>query len=193
MPRKPLTPQKLAALARRQEIGRRYLRGETQAAIATALGCSQGRVSRHLARLRTEWRDAAAGSMAAKLERELARVDQLEREAWAAWQQAADALAQATHDAPDKPTTAKRLPPSKALETVRWCIEQRCKLFGLYAPQKIAATNLEGTAPAWSPEQMEQFARSLTDEELATLRGLRNKMPRSQAITLPPEGIEHET
>ena len=81
-----MTPDKLAFSARRQDICRRYLQGETQAEIAAAVSLSQGAVSRHLTALQADWLKSAALDFTAAKARQLAKIDNLEREAWAAYE-----------------------------------------------------------------------------------------------------------
>ena len=91
--------------------------------------------------------------------KELAKVDKLERTYWEAWERSLEALERRSTrmsgtitkevDAPDGSkrfvqetptqqafTTVERLGDSRYLQGVQWCIERRCKILGIDAPEK---------------------------------------------------------
>lgn len=101
-----------------------------------------------------KWQTEKARMMQDHKSHELARINTIEVEAWAGWQRSLEAVVTVTE---------KRLPPSKAsktqkagqlkevitttkpsngdprfLDTVKWCVEQRCKILGFEAPQKAS-------------------------------------------------------
>lgn len=63
-----------------------YLRGEYQSEIAKHFGVNQSTISRDIAALRDEWLQSALVDINEAKAKELAKVDQLEREYWDAWQ-----------------------------------------------------------------------------------------------------------
>jgi len=87
--------------------------------------------------------------------RELVRIDKLENEYWEAWElskqefiaieqdKTEDKLASGDTMKPSyqrtktKTKKEKRLPKDDYLQGIQWCIEQRCKIFGLYAPKNV--------------------------------------------------------
>ena len=77
---------KYAVLERRKRISDLYLQGRSQWQIAQELGINQGNVSRHLEVLRGEWRESNSLNIDALQQRELAKIDLIETEAWLAWQ-----------------------------------------------------------------------------------------------------------
>jgi hypothetical protein len=90
---------------------------------------SQRMISYDLQKLEERWIESGLMDLNAAKGRELARIDRLECEYWDAWEAV-------------KPTnrTAPRY-----LEGIMSCIERRCKLLGLDAPNKVAPTDPTGT------------------------------------------------
>ena len=142
--------RKPAEVARdRRRIADFYLQGWLQADIAQEVGLSQPTISRDLKALQKAWLKSALIDFDAAKAKELAKVDRLEREYWAAWEASKkDKETQTTEKI--KSTTLR----SKAqirregqvgnpsfLVGVQWCIERRCKILGLDAPTGIDLTN----------------------------------------------------
>jgi len=113
-------------LARRSEVAKLYRDGEGQIEIARLLGVARKVVTFDLAALRIEWRASSIRDFDALREKELERIDRLELEAWNSWE--------LSHrdDQPDGNP--------KFLDLVRDCIQERCRLLGLYAPTKSDST-----------------------------------------------------
>lgn len=158
--RNKLNPTQRIAVKR--EIADRYVKGEFQAAIAEAVGLSQGQVSQYLAKIEAEWARQYAAQIDAAKWAQLAKIDALERTYWQAWADSQQAINRQTQyadvsdpAAPARPTrvaqvTEERSGDMRALVGIQWCISERCKILGLYAPQKVAPTNPEGTRE-WQP------------------------------------------
>jgi hypothetical protein len=147
--------RKLAALARQERVAAGYLRGQTQSALALAEGVDQGTVSRDLAAVREEWKARSAEAFAERVAEELARIDGLERTAWEGWEksrQDAQTRHVRTEGAGDarktisEITTRGQAGDPRFLERVGWCVEQRLKIIGGYAPAKVAPTTPDGAA-----------------------------------------------
>jgi hypothetical protein len=77
-------------LSRRTKVAKLYLLGKTQYEIAREVRCSQGTVGNDLAALREEWLASALLDFGEAKARELARIDNLESEAWDAWYRSAE-------------------------------------------------------------------------------------------------------
>jgi transcriptional antiterminator len=78
-----------SAAQREQDLGRvaeLYLRGSTQGEIARQLGVSRQQISYDLKVLQKRWQEAALHDFNARKAQELAKVDELERAYWQAWQ-----------------------------------------------------------------------------------------------------------
>ncbi len=63
-----------------------YLRGMTQAEISIHVGCTQVTVSRDLTEIRNRWLNSTLMDFNEARHQQLARLDQLEREYWVAWE-----------------------------------------------------------------------------------------------------------
>lgn len=168
-----------------------YLRGWSFRQMAKELGCGLTTIQRDIAAIREEWRASRVDAYGQEQLHELARIDAIEREAWAQWE--ASKKEEVTSRAETevkieqgpngqvvrKPgaervvrTTRIRNADPRYMETIRWCVEQRCKLLGLLAPQKVTPTNPEGTGPA----KIQLDLSTLSIEELEALDKVRNRM-----------------
>jgi hypothetical protein len=153
----------------RAEIARLYLQRMTQAEIGQHLGLSRQQVGYDLNAVREEWLQSSLMDFNARKAEELARIDRLEREYWDAWEaskkERQTSTTEQTTDADGERLKAgirktEQTGDPRYLSGVQWCIEQRCKILGLNAPQKIAPTNPAGDSP-YAPI-------ALTDAERAT-------------------------
>lgn len=123
------------------KIAALYLQGRRQVDIAEELNVTQQQISYDIKELHKRWRESSLIDLNEAKQRELARIDELERVYWQAWEAsrgeqqrstatktAATARAQITKiDSPGDP---------RFLAGVQWCIDQRCKIIGVYAPVK---------------------------------------------------------
>jgi hypothetical protein len=127
-----------------------YLRGETQAEIARFLSetyysdqkpLTQQQISYDIQKLHKLWVRAQLINIDEAKARELARIDRVEREAWAAWERSkleAQTVTVKTRGTRGGQPTAERTDKSEGqtgdpsyLRIVQQCIEQRCKILGL--------------------------------------------------------------
>lgn len=140
--------------ARLIRINRWYLQGVPIQTIAKREGLSKQQTSRDLLYLRGLWRAATVIDIDEHKSKELARLDVLEAEAWTAWQSSRSDRRQITKSTKDVPVSigdgdisinkqienkyqrSKRDGNSKFLEVVLQCIERRCKILGLDAPER---------------------------------------------------------
>lgn len=138
-----------ATLERRKNVAERYLRGQSQWQIGRSLEVSAATVNRDLAWVRKEWLASCIRDYDARKAQELAHIDLVEREAWAAWERSKSPRELTRTRRRQKPTTDKDGNPAasaedeaeyrkeqrdgnpKFLEVALRCIEQRCKIFGL--------------------------------------------------------------
>jgi hypothetical protein len=167
--------------ARKQYIAAAYLQGHTQRQIAQHLGLTPGRVSQLLDEIRADWQRRYLADFDAKVQEELARLDQAEREAWQAWQDSRSMQEITTAQEQETPTVVPelrwdskgkpvRLGVVQTLKATRAtvqrrqrdgdprfllvitrCVDQRCKLLGLYAPARVQV-NLEDQVRALARE-----------------------------------------
>jgi AraC-like DNA-binding protein len=142
-------PRSSAQLARdRQLIANLYFEGWTQSRIAAQLGLSQPTVSRDIKALQRDWLASALIDYDQAKANELAHVDRLEREYWDAWRRSCeDAETVKQRGTPGeeqgkvKTAAIERTVKGQAgdprfLQGVQWCIDRRCKILGIDAPEK---------------------------------------------------------
>jgi hypothetical protein len=181
MPR-PTRAQRLLIEERRARVAVSYGHGLTQYEIAQAEGVDRSTVSHDLEAIRKEWQADRTGSYEARLLGELARIDRIEAIALEAWERSRKD-AETRHVRTEKPggyyegaplpekTIAEKVTKGQSgdprfLERVSWCVEQRLKLIGAYAPIKVAPTTPDGN-------------------ELPAATGLATVLDRLAAIALP--------
>jgi hypothetical protein len=143
MPTTKRAVQKLAILARRTKVAGLYLQGRrTQAAIAADLGLCPRTVADDLAAIRREWRQAMVAQYEQAAGEELARLDQVEREAWAAWERSQTAREKSKSGRRTKAGVEEtwgeieredRPGNPRFLEAIGRCIQTRMKLLGVGA------------------------------------------------------------
>lgn len=125
-------------------IANLYLRGYSQAYMAEKVGVTHQQISQDLRELGKQWRESPLMDFNEAKQRELARIDVLEVEAWKAWRRTIGKREKTQTSHSDK--DGKRASITKDdvagdprfLSTVQWCIEQRCKILGVYAAEKLA-------------------------------------------------------
>jgi hypothetical protein len=128
--------KKLAVLERRHQVAQLYLQGWTQQAIARQLEVVQSTICTDLQQIRREWRASSIRDFDEARAVELQKIDQLEREAWAAWErsqkplQTAVVTGQGAGERTRKSLTNQYGDP-RFLEVVHKCIAQRRALLGL--------------------------------------------------------------
>jgi hypothetical protein len=144
-----------------REAAALYLRGLTQTEIAQRLNVSRQQICYDLKFLQRRWQESALADFNAKKASELARVDELERTYWQAWErscQAREVTTQEKTQAGEGQTedirrkAGVRKEPRDGnpefLRGVERCIELRCKITGSFAAVKIAPTTPDGEE-AW--------------------------------------------
>jgi len=151
-------PRSRSQIARdRRRISDLYLRGALQEDIASELGLSQPTVSRDIKALQKAWQKSSLVDIDKKKAEELAKIDDLEREYWAAWKRscldAETTRKEAIKSAETDPAISKVVKTAKGqsgdpryLSGVQWCIEKRCKIIGIDAPDKHEHTGPGGAA-----------------------------------------------
>ena len=117
---------------------------------------SRQQVSYDLKTVQQRWQDSYLVDFDAAKAKELARIDELERAYWEGWTRSIEKRSEIKRQQIEDEGMIKggRLAPSytrnkvemkemerdgdtKFLDGIQWCIEQRCKIFGLDAPRKI--------------------------------------------------------
>jgi Homeodomain-like domain len=164
----------------RVEIAALYLQGWTQAEIGAKLGLSRQQIGYDLEAVRREWLQSSLIDFHAKRAQELAKIDHLEQQYWAAW----EASKKERQSTTTEQTTAaegerlkagirkvERAGDPRFLVGVQWCVTKRCEILGLNAPRKIAPTTPDGERP------YQLVVKDLTDEELDAIEHLAERYP----------------
>ena len=126
----------------RRKIAELYLEGYLQADIADDVGLSQSTVSSDIKALQKEWLASALIDFNEAKAREIAKVDKLEREYYNAWRRSCEDAEQMTQEGtPEgidkvKKTSKGQAGDPRFLQGVQWCIERRCKMLGVDAPER---------------------------------------------------------
>ena len=156
-----MAPPKRTPFQREESLHRiasLYLQQWTQAEIAREVGLSQGMISNDLKLIQKRWREETAFNLDEAKSMELARLDTLEREYWAAWERSKSERAKKRQEtdgkAKDGKPNVKKLSIQMEqrdgnpafLDGVRNCIADRRKLLGLDAPTKSELTGANGGA-----------------------------------------------
>jgi hypothetical protein len=134
-----------------------YLRGLTHDEIARRLNVSRQQISYDLKVLLRRWQESALADFNAKKAAELAKVDELERTYWEAWERSCQPREVRTQEhtqvgggqadgARLKGGVRKEQRDGNAefLRGVERCVELRCKILGAFAAVKIAPTTPDG-------------------------------------------------
>lgn len=137
-------------LARREDVARRYLQGQTQSEIADVFGVSQAQISKDLAAIRAAWLASAVRDFDALKAQELAKIDAVEREYWLAWERSKKDKEISVQEGGEvdpqtrKPRIKKVVMRKEGqagnpafLAGVLTCIERRCAILGLDAPKRF--------------------------------------------------------
>lgn len=134
-----------------------YLKGWLQVDIAAELQINQSTVSRDLRALHKQWLKEALVDYDKAKAKELAKIDRLEREYWVAWVRScedAEMVKEKTQNIlqrqgesgelvaleyPDGTTKTRKgqAGDPRFLQGVQWCIERRCKILGVDAPEQM--------------------------------------------------------
>lgn len=144
----------LSRIERRKRVAELYLQGFTQTQIGSQFGVNQSTICFDLKCIRKEWRKSTIRDFDDAKAIELQKIDQLEREAWKAWdrsqkpQQTAVINGQGSGER-SKKTIVNQYGDPRFLEVVHKCIAQRRAILGLDAlpPSEGPATHDE-SAPA---------------------------------------------
>lgn len=120
-------PTKVALAERRHRVGQLYLQGWPQHRIGAELGISQATVSADLKVLQAEWLKSSLRNFDEARANEVAKIDRIEAEYWAAWERSRRPWKSRAKDEEPEPRDGN---PSFLAGAER-CVAMRCKLLGL--------------------------------------------------------------
>lgn len=161
-----------------------YVKRIPQSEIAKQLGVSQGQISQDLKKLLQHWESDQSNKIDQYKREQLERINVIEEEMWKQWELSIkDGYSETTKSKSGKFVSGKgatitgtakkemdeefwRIMETKGstrgnmeyMKGVMWCVQERSKIWGLYAPKKIAATNPEGDKEAGLNAREELFA-----------------------------------
>jgi len=139
----------------RMRIGELYLRGWTQAEIADEVKMSIPTICRDIAKLHDAWLESSLVNYDKAKAKELAKVDQLEYEYWDAWLRSCENKETETQKGIAIGGSKDNLSPFRKEQTkreegqtgdprfltgIQWCINKRCEILGLDAPNRTDFT-----------------------------------------------------
>ena len=111
-----------------------------------AFNVSHSTVKKYLKELREEWKEKALYDFSLAKAEQLARVDEIERVSWEGFHKSVKGSTSTTTMKSNQTNTKMRtktkpsVSDTKWLDKIQWCVEQRSKILGLYAPKKIDQT-----------------------------------------------------
>lgn len=148
---------KLQIERNRREITELYLKGAPLHDIAEKTGLTVAVVKNDLGRIIKLWQKEQVMDMTVVKMVQLEKINLIEAELWDSWyqsknqgrtlvtkRQSGQANAQAPSRQSQEIATEKSAGDMAYMNGIKWCIEQRNKLFGLYAPKKVAQTDVQG-------------------------------------------------
>lgn len=133
----------------RRRIADLYLKGWLQVDIADDVGLHQSMVSRDLKAIQKQWINSTLVDFNEVRAREVAKIDQLEREHWMAWERSCLDAETTTEKGKAKQGQTKPESVEKTIQRkgqvgdprflagIQWCIDRRIKLFGLDEPDRL--------------------------------------------------------
>lgn len=139
-----------------ERISALYLKGKRQAEIADELGVTQQQVSYDLRTIHKRWRESSLININEAKHRELERIDLLEQTYWDAWERSLGERMKTRTERNttnggdgqrDKASVEKEtlLGDPRYLAGIERCIELRCKILGINAPQRVEHSGKDGS------------------------------------------------
>ena len=135
---------------RRRNVLSLYRAKVTQQEIADNVGVTLRTVAKDLAVMRKEWLAEAVKDYGVRQAEELAKLDEIEAQAWLEWRRSQNRTKTRTTRKPvvdddgnqtgmevTETVTEELLPDSGQLDRIQRAGEGRCRILGLYAPEKM--------------------------------------------------------
>jgi len=151
---------------RRAEVGRRYLKAESQVMIAEAMGYSAAQVSRDLAIMRERWKKSVERSQEELKTETLARLDAMSRCYWEGWEASLGSREITTQEKQSGGGEGVRVSVRREaqrgdprfLDGIARTEERRIKLLGLDAPSRCEVSAVT-EKPMDSKQALEEMRR----------------------------------
>jgi hypothetical protein len=153
---------------RRSEVGRRYLKGESQVTIAEAIGYSAAQVSRDLAIMRERWKKSVERSQEELKTEAIARLEEMSRCFWTGWEASLAPRETTTQEKRSgggegvRVSVRREVPKGdpRFLDGIARTEERRIKLLGLDAPSRCEVSAV--TERTMGPEEVDREIQRLT-------------------------------
>ena len=200
---RPTSSDRLLILARRKRVAEAYLSGRIQFEIAKEEGVDHSTISRDLTAIRKDWRESALRDLDAKFDEELAKLDEVERAAWAAWEESKKTLH--THSREEitggrndgaTRTTEKRQQrcgDPAFLQIIMGCVDRRCKLLHLQPAQKLHILGDKSAPPDGVPTDGEHKVKGDFLADLEHYGALYDQMVAEQDAAGPAPCDDEDT
>lgn len=165
------------------QISEMYFRGDIQAVIAEEIGQSQQTISNDIAELQKRWREQSLRNLTDLKAEQLAKIDLLERTYWDAWERSMlnaemQIQKQKGRIIDDKKREIVPVEATKKVEGqvgnpaflrgVLSCIEKRCELLGLDAPDLVGVFTFDYDEWEKIVEKRRERARQVLDAHFET-------------------------
>lgn len=151
----------MALEARNTSLIQDLLGGMSHKALGERYGIAPPTVRDIIRETRDKWKEWRVESFDLILLDELERINWIQDEAQTAWEKSKEPLITQTRRTDgtraddgsqkilyDEIKKTQRHPDPRYLDRISWCIEQKLKIIGAYAPEKIAATTPDGKSSA---------------------------------------------
>ena len=177
--------KKMEALKHREDVAKKYLRGMSMRQIAFEMEIPLTTVFRYLKQTKEEWKQSAFASMSEHKAKELARIDNLEMQAWNAFMLSQGDVLITTDRGRGKTSAAGSTPgatevvkqtvkkrsagDARFLKVIIECVKQRCIILGLQvATQPISAEygkviGIEVSLPSEAPPEPDLEKEEVAD------------------------------
>lgn len=142
--------QRESDLVRTSEL---YLQGKTQAYIAKEMGVSVAQISKDIATIVSRWQKQSIENIEQQRTVQLEKINRIEAEMWTAWENSKTGTTDTTKARSQRgQNTNNRVEVLEKsshgdisyMNIITWCITERNKILGIYAPKKIAETDVKG-------------------------------------------------
>lgn len=170
--------QKMRADQRRAKVAKLYLVGRLLTEIAATVECTVRTVTDDLNALQAQWLEEGKAFYTQRQIRELQRLDVLECEAAEAWAKSKEigltemneqSLGGKDGDKVVNRTTRRhQVGDPRFLAEMRSCIEQRCKILGLY-PKEQKGQNGEAGDSQQGPAELRKILAEMSNAELEAI------------------------
>lgn len=153
--KKRTNAEREADLVRVSEL---YVKGYNYQQIADNLSLTRRQVEKDVSALMTRWQHSYVEDIHMYKVAELEKINLIEKEAWVAWERSKGGKKINTKTLQESDQFGRSRTSSitdqeshgdiQYLQTIQWCVNQRARILGIFAPAKVAATDVTGEKDA---------------------------------------------